>query len=161
MIVQFLEMHENPNLEEIEAPLENVDIVKWKNPKVAEYRKLYNKVGVKWHWIERNFQTDDEIIKIITDPEVFIFCLKVNNEIVGFAELNFQKPPDLELKYFGLKQQWIGQGLGKYFLYWLVRKVWTMDILRFWLHTASNDYPGAMFLYQKAKFKIYKTEIIN
>ena len=158
VIVNYFEMKENPNLPEMKSPLAEVEIVKWENPPVADYRKIYNQVGANWHWSERNFQTDEEIAQIISGRRTLIYHLKVGQEIAGFAEMDLRKLPEIELKHFGLKLRWIGKGLGKYFLNWIVRKAWAMRISRLWLHTASNDHPGAYYLYKKSGFELFKTE---
>jgi GNAT superfamily N-acetyltransferase len=52
----------------------------------------------------------------------------------------------------------IGQGLGKYFLQWTIDKAWGYQPRRFWLHTCTLDHPAALPNYQKAGFAIYHEE---
>jgi GNAT superfamily N-acetyltransferase len=56
-------------------------------------------------------------------------------------------------------QEFIGQGLGKYFLQWAIDKAWSYQPTRLWLHTDTLDHPAALPNYQKAGFVVYKEEI--
>jgi hypothetical protein len=60
---------------------------------------------------------------------------------------------------FGLIREFIGQGLGKYFLQWTIDKAWSYSPKRFWLHTCTKDHPAALPNYLKAGFAIYKEEV--
>ena len=50
----------------------------------------------------------------------------------------------------------IGQGLGKYFLQWTIDKAWSYQPKQFWLHTCTLDHPVALPNYLKAGFTIFK-----
>ena len=54
--------------------------------------------------------------------------------------------------------EFIGHGLGRFLLLWAIHTVWERSPKRLWVHTCSLDHPGALVLYQKCGFKIYKTE---
>jgi len=43
--------------------------------------------------------------------------------------------------------EFIGQGLGKYFLNWTIDKAWSYQPRRFWLHTCTLDHPAAVSTY--------------
>ncbi len=68
---------------------------------------------------------------------------------------------DIELVQFGLMPEFIGRGLGWYFLQWIIDKAWSYQPRRFWLHTCTLDHPAALPNYQKAGFTIYKEETIQ
>ena len=55
--------------------------------------------------------------------------------------------------------EFIGQGLGKYFLQWAIDKAWSYQPTRLWLHTDTLDHPAALPNYQKAGFVIYREEV--
>ena len=59
---------------------------------------------------------------------------------------------EIELVQFGLVPEFIGQGLGKYFLNWTIDKAWSYDPRRFWLHTCTLDHKAALPNYLKAGF---------
>ena len=77
----------------------------------------------------------------------------------GFAELNRGTEGEIELVNFGLMPQFIGQGLGRYFLRWAIDKAWSYQPRRFWLHTCTKDHPAALPNYLKAGFAIYKEQV--
>jgi len=55
----------------------------------------------------------------------------------------------------------IGQGLGKWFLQWTIDKAWSDGPKRFWLHTCTLDHPAALPNYSKAGFVLFKQEAIR
>ena len=67
----------------------------------------------------------------------------------------------IELVQFGLISEFIGQGLGKWFLQWTIDKAWSYQPKRFWLHTCTLDHPAALPNYTKAGFVLFKQETIR
>jgi GNAT superfamily N-acetyltransferase len=57
--------------------------------------------------------------------------------------------------------EYIGQGLGKYFLQWTIERAWSYQPRRFWLHTCTLDHPAALPNYEKAGLVIYKVDVIQ
>ena len=55
-------------------------------------------------------------------------------------------------------REFIGQGLGRYFIQWAVDKAWSYGPRRLWLHTCTLDHPRALPNYLKAGFAIYQVE---
>ena len=73
--------------------------------------------------------------------------------------------PDVELAYFGIMPDWIGQKLGPYLLDWAIRAAWSFAPAsgapgpeRVWVHTCSLDHPGALAMYERAGFARFKQE---
>ncbi len=79
----------------------------------------------------------------------------------GFAELDRRIEGEIELVQFGLMPEFIGQGLGRYFLQWAIDKAWSYHPRRFWLHTCTKDHPAALPNYLKAGFVVYKEEVVE
>jgi GNAT superfamily N-acetyltransferase len=73
--------------------------------------------------------------------------------------LDRRNKDDIELVQFGLMPEFIGQGLGRYFLQWTIDKAWSYGPRRFWLHTCTKDHPAALPNYLKAGFTSYKEEV--
>ena len=73
----------------------------------------------------------------------------------GFAELDRRQVGEIELVQFGLVAEFIGRGLGKYFLQWVIDRAFSYGLQRFWLHTCTNDHPAALPNYLKAGFAVY------
>ncbi len=63
----------------------------------------------------------------------------------------------MEIVYFGLLPQFVGQGLGGHLLTEAVERAWQMDARRVWVHTCNLDHPAALKNYQARGFKLYQT----
>ena len=61
--------------------------------------------------------------------------------------------------YFGLMRDYIGQGLGGYFLNWNLRKAWSYAPRRVWLHTCDLDHQSARAVYQRGGLVIYDERV--
>jgi len=85
----------------------------------------------------------------------------VDGKPAGFAELDRRQPNEIELVQFGLMPDYIGRGLGKWFLQWTIDKAWSYQPKRFWLHTCTLDHAAALPNYLRAGFTIFKQEAIR
>jgi GNAT superfamily N-acetyltransferase len=153
----YLEMFAHNGRSIPEAP-PGVAVVYARKPTVAWYRFLYDAVGKDWNWTSRKKLPDDELAQIIHDPLVELQVLFVEGVPAGFAELDRRVTGEIELKQFGLVPEFIGRGLGKYFLQWTIDKAFGHAPKRFWLHTCTHDHPIALSNYIKAGFAKYKEE---
>jgi GNAT superfamily N-acetyltransferase len=144
---------------EVPVPRDGLAIVHVCRPTVKYYRFLYDAVGTDWDWTSRKKLPDDELARIIHDPLDEIHVLTVDGVPAGFAELDRRIAGEIELKQFGLVPEWIGQGLGKYFLQWTIDKAFSYAPHRFWLHTCTADHPVALPNYVAAGFVVYQTEV--
>jgi len=138
--VYYLEMLA-PSDRPVPAPRSELTVVHVQSPTVRHYRSLYNAV--------------------FTDPRNELHVLHVDGRSAGFAELDRRQPNEIELAQFGLIREFIGQGLGKWFLQWTIDKAWSYGPKRFWLHTCTLDHPNALPNYRKAGFVLYKQEAIR
>jgi GNAT superfamily N-acetyltransferase len=76
----------------------------------------------------------------------------------GYVELDARIKPEIEIGYFGLLPDFIGQKLGPYLLSFAVHEAWRRRPSRLWVHTCSLDHPSALGLYQRLGFVPYKQE---
>ncbi len=150
-----------PGGRDVPAPMEGVEIGRAERPAAAFYRSLYDAVGRDWNWVDRKRLSDEELIRIIHDELVEIYVLYVDKVPVGFAELDRRQDSEIELRYFGIVPQWIGRGLGRYFLDWTVRRAWSHDPRRLWVHTCELDHQAALPMYLGAGFQIYDERMID
>jgi GNAT superfamily N-acetyltransferase len=65
----------------------------------------------------------------------------------------------VEISQFGLMPEFLGRGLGKWFLLWAVDRAWGYGPQRLWLHTDTEDHPAALPNYLKAGFAVYQEEV--
>ncbi|MDZ7359987.1 MAG: GNAT family N-acetyltransferase [candidate division KSB1 bacterium] len=156
--ITYLEMREAPPPRALQPPAADIMIIQATNPTVSFYRYLYNTVGAPWLWYDRRKLSDKQLRRIIKNPQVEIYVLCVNCRPAGYAELDRRQEPDIELAYFGIMPEFIGQRLGPFFLNWIIEKAWSYHPQRFWLHTCTLDHPKALAIYQQAGFVPYKRE---
>jgi GNAT superfamily N-acetyltransferase len=158
--VYYLEMLA-PSHRLVPAPRDDLTVLHVKSPSVPCYRSLYDAVGKEFYWLSRRKMSDETLAAIIGDPLDELHVLHVGDAPAGFAELDRRKPEEIELVQFGLVRDFIGQGLGKWFLQWSIDKAWSYEPKRFWLHTCTLDHPAALPNYTKAGFAMYKQETIR
>ena len=108
-------------------PCQGVRVERLRLPPVEMYRQLYNGVGQDYDWTDRNRMEDEALRAVIHHPAVEIHRLLVEGQTAGFCELDGRQPDEIELAYFGLFRQFIGQGLGKFFLTWALRQAWSQQ----------------------------------
>ena len=154
-VVTYLEMTAPPSRPPRPAPRQDLEIRRACRPIVSFYRYLYAAVGEPWTWTVRRWLSDAELAAILNDPRVEVNVLWAGGVPAGYAELDRRAPPDIEVGYFGLMPEFIGQGLGAYLLDWAIDHAWRSRPRRLWLHTCDLDHPRALGLYQRLGFRIY------
>ena len=142
----------------VPPPREGLSIIHARQPTNRYYRFLYDAVGGPHQWLSRKKLSDDELLRIIHDPRDEVHVLHVDGVPAGFAELDRRLDGEVELVQFGLMPEFIGQGLGKYFLQWAIDRAWSYHPRRFWLRTCTLDHPHALPNYRKAGFELYHEE---
>jgi GNAT superfamily N-acetyltransferase len=158
--VYYLEMLA-PSHDSVPPPRDGLAVLQVQSPTVPQYRSLYDAVGKDYHWLSRRKMSDEAVAAVIGDPRNELHVLHVDGTPAGFAELDRRQPAEIELVQFGLMPDFIGQGLGKWFLRWTIDKAWSYAPRRFWLHTCSLDHPAALPNYRKAGFVLFKQETIQ
>ncbi len=123
-----------------------------------QYRELYRAVGDRWHWRDRNAWTDERLAEYLADPAVSIHLFEVSGEPAGYFELQRHQGGDVELVYFGLVPERIGQGLGGAMLTAAAKEAWRSGATTVWLHTCTLDHPVAIANYRARGFEPYRTE---
>ncbi len=155
----YLEMR-SPVRNDTATP-EGVAVAHVEKPSLAEYRHYYSSVGKDFDWVDRILLADEKLVEIIHDNLVEISLLTVGGEPAGFSELDRRTPTEIELAYFGLFPNFIGRGLGKFFLNWTVQHAWSYQPNRVWVHTCDLDHPAALPNYVRAGFQVYDEKIVH
>ncbi|NMN06610.1 MULTISPECIES: GNAT family N-acetyltransferase [unclassified Novosphingobium] len=158
-VVTALDMREAPAslkrlVPEAEVPLQ---LVRWKAADPAKYRLLYRRVGAKWLWWSRLALDDAALAAIIHDPQVEIYAVADRAGVeVGMLELDFRKPGEAEIAFFGLIPGATGKGFGKWLMRRALQKAWSHDgVGRVWVHTCTLDGPSALPFYMAQGFAPY------
>ena len=140
-------------------PREKTALLRAEQPPLHYYRYLFDRVGAPHRWVSRRYMIDEELELIIHDPDVYLYVLHYNGAPCGMGEIDARKDKhaegDVELKFFGLMPDFIGKGLGRWFLYNVVDLAWALDPQRVILETCTADHPAALPLYQKMGFSVY------
>ena len=155
--VYYLEMRQHV-ARPLSPPRDDLIVLHAQRPSVRYYRFLYNGVGEDYRWLSRRKLDDASLAAIIHDPRVEVHVLHAAGCPAGFAELDRRQDGEIELKQFGLMPEFIGQGLGRWFLQWTIDRAFSYQPQRFWLHTCTLDHPAALPNYLRAGFEEYKRE---
>jgi len=144
-----------------EYALERVDIV------LPEYaRFLYLTVGAPWVWYMRLSWQYRHWRARFEDPRVELWVATLKGAPLGYFELEAQAGGSVEICYFGLVPEFIGQGHGKALLQDAIRKAWELaagapGAKRVWLHTCTLDHPNALSNYRARGFEVFREEDVE
>jgi GNAT superfamily N-acetyltransferase len=128
-------------------------IMRLDRPAVAFYRFLYDAVGRDWGWVDRKRLGDAELGQIIQDDRTEIYVLYVGGVPAGYAEFDCREFPEITLTYFGLTADFIGRGLGPFFLRSVLIEAWAKSPSKIKVSTQNTEHPAALPLYQKVGFR--------
>ncbi len=123
-----------------------------------EYLALYALVGDRWHWRDRLRMERTELERYLTLPDVHVWVLSVAGETAGYFELMRHPDARVEIMYFGLAAEFIGQGLGGWMLTRAVEEGFALDPSHVTLHTCTLDAPAALPNYLARGFVIVREE---
>ena len=158
-VVTYLEMHARPVTPAPPRPAIPLALLRVCNIPVSFYRYLYETVGEAWFWYERRMIDDATLSTIVHDEGAKIYVIYVDGAPGGYGELMKTENNTVDLAYFGLLPDFIGRGLGRYFLRCMVDHAWGLDPIRITVNTCDLDHPCALKVYQKTGFSVYRREI--
>ncbi len=121
-------------------------------------REFYRTVGADWTWTDRLGWPTERWQAYIEQPGLETWIARLDDQDVGYFELDDQAAEGVEIAYFGLLPEFIGRGLGGVLLTDAVRRAWQVEPPRVWVHTCTLDHPQALANYLARGFQIYKTE---
>jgi len=131
-------------------------VVRLAAPSVAFYRYLYDTVGAAHVWWLRRAVPDQNLAQLLALPGLSINVLYKGGEPAGFYELDTRNWPDVNLSYFGLMPQAIGQRMGYAFLRHAVDLVWRGSARGMTVNTCTADHPRALPTYLRAGFRVVR-----
>ena len=128
-------------------------------PNSSYFLYLYKEVGRKYEWTDWLRSEKKVLERFLTDENVFLYSLILQGEPKGFFVLDSRRLPVCDLAYFGLFDDVTGKGLGKVMMNRVFEAVIAQgNVKKLTVNTNTLDHRSALPLYQKAGFKIYKTE---
>lgn len=151
--VTDLEMRAPPGRPAPAPPRPRVRVERWEQPDVDAYLRLFRRVGDRWLWFGRLAQGRDAVAALLRSPQHAVWRLWADAAAAGLCELDRSRPGEVEIAYFGLVPDCIGAGLGGYFMRAMLAEAWRGDVRRVWLHTCTEDHPGALDYYRHMGFR--------
>jgi GNAT superfamily N-acetyltransferase len=125
------------------------------------YRFLYIAVGAPWKWYMRLHWSYLQWQKFMARPEIEIWVGYQGATPIGYFELAKRPAATVEMSYFGLMPESIGNGLGGPFLEDALLKARDLGGHRISLHTCSMDHPNALSNYLSRGFRIVREDAIT
>ena len=162
IIRNYLEIKSLDELFEVKKPNEDYYLEKVMPSDYQLNKFFYKQIGKSHKWVDRLEWNDSNWIKYVSNKNVSTFVLKKKANIVGFFELIYHKDKsEIEIAYFGLLDDYIGEKLGGYMLSEAIKKSFSFNIKRVWVHTCSLDHINALKNYLSRGMKIFKKETIS
>jgi GNAT superfamily N-acetyltransferase len=127
-------------------------------------RSVYVHIGAPHGWTGRTSWSDAEWEKELSRPGVRAWVAQVDDDIVGFVELEADEGGDVGIVVFGLVPEFVGKGFGGAFLTDATRIAWGLtspdgvSVKRVWVQTSSRDHPNARRNYERRGFRAFRTE---
>ncbi len=158
-VITHLEMTERPSTGL--PDLGGLEIRRWSNPGLDEYRALFRKVGLPWLWLSRLVMDDGDVSAVIGHDDVHIYRVEDADGIaIGIIELDYRKAVACEIAFLGLVPEYNGRGYGGMLMQWILHRAWSYEgVDRVWLHTCSFDHPGALHFYRRSGFTPFRREV--
>jgi len=123
---------------------------------------FYKSIGKNHKWKDRLSWSEEEWINYVSSKNVRTYIFKFKNDLVGFFELIFHyEKNETEIAYLGILEEYQNKKLGSYLLSEAIKKSFSNNMHRVWVHTCSLDHKHALKNYISRGMKIFKTEIIN
>ena len=154
----YLEMRDAAQLSRARVPQPAPLILRAEAPLPMLNRFLYTAVGGHWYWRDRLGWSYERWMQWLDRPELETWVMYVRGTPAGYVELERQAGDDVEIAYFGLMREFIGQGLGGHLLSEGIAHGWEMGARRVWVHTCTLDGPAALANYEARGMQRYHQE---
>lgn len=156
--IYYLEMTGRSAFRPTAAP-EGFELVEVDPPDPVVNREFYRRVGAPWRWTDRLCWSLDDWRHYVERGELTTLVGRAGDRDVGYCELEHQAAGNVQIAYFGLLPEFIGQGLGGPLLSAAIERAWRLpETRRVWVHTCTHDHVHALENYRRRGFEIFKTE---
>ena len=152
--VTYLEMNDAPKFDWPKNLKYKLSILLAENFPSWYFLFFYKQVGKKYLWTDWLEKSKEEIDQFVNDKQVLLYTLIKDGLPCGFYMLDYRKKDVCDISFFGLVEEAIGKGLGKYLLKTAILTAWdSRKIKKLTVNTCSLDLKNAIYLYQKYGFK--------
>jgi len=158
-VVTSLEMTARPSLRPDPPPESGFGLMRIERPDLVWFRALFRRVGENYLWASRLRMADDKLTAELLDPAMETYALTRNGEDLGLLQLDFRELPSGELGFFGVADESIGTGAGRWLMNRALERAWSQPIDRFWVHTCTLDHPAALDFYVRSGFTAFRRQI--
>ena len=152
----YLEINSIQDLKKVDKPDEDysLNLLEPKNFQLNKF--FYKNIGKKHKWIDRLVWSETQWIDYVSNKNVETYVFKFKADLAGFFELiSHNEKKEIEIAYFGLLEEFQNKKLGSYLLSEAIKKSFTGDINRVWVHTCSLDHKNALNNYIARGMKIF------
>ena len=159
----YLQIKSIDQLKVKNKPIGNFYIKEDKKKDFQLNKFFYKQIGKNHHWIDRLSWSENHWIEYVSNPNLYTYILKKDDEMLGFFELLHHKDKsEIEIAYLGLLEEYIGNKFGGYILSEAIKKSFKKEgISRVWVHTCSLDHKNALKNYLSRGMNIFKSEILK
>ncbi|MDA9146931.1 GNAT family N-acetyltransferase [Candidatus Pelagibacter sp.] len=158
----YLEINSLQDLQEVTEPTKDYSLNLLDPINFQLNKFFYKNIGQNHKWVDRLVWTETQWIDYVSKDKVQTYILKYKDDLVGFFELIFHfEKKEVEIAYFGILEEFRNKKLGSYLLSQAIKKSFSQNIDRVWVHTCSLDHKNALNNYIARGMKIFKTEIIK
>ena len=159
---KYLEIKSINYLKEVQKPSKNFSLSFTKLNDFQLNKFFYKQIGKKYYWIDRLIWTDQNWTHYVSDKNLSTYVLKNGEDLVGYYELIFdEKRQEAEIAYLGVLEEYFGKKLGGFLLTEAIKKSFSLNAKRVWVHTCSLDHRNAFKNYLSRGMKVFKSEILN
>lgn len=153
-----LEMLQPSEMVGARTPDLDLALVRAKRPSPELSRFLYTAVGGNWYWIDRLAWSHERWLEWQARSGFETWVAYLEGSPAGYFELDGSSGSEVEVAYFGLLPQFIGEGLGGWLLTRALARAWELGPQRVWVHTCSLDGPNALANYEARGMRVFKVE---
>lgn len=159
-VVTFLEMEARPGHARPHLPTGAVSVlIAAEAPPVWYFLNLYDAVGASYEWTDAHALPESALAEMLRHPDVTLYTFMRAGWPHGFFVLDGRLRGTVDLAWFGLVPEAVGQGLGTYLLDTAVHAAWDRPgTSRVTVNTNTLDHPRALQVYQKAGFEPVRRE---
>lgn len=158
--ITYLEMRDPSQLRRKTTNDPRFRVVEITEKKGELNRSLYVLVGEAWAWQDKLAWNMEEWNSYAESDNLKTFVAYVDDAIAGYFELMVQGN-DVEIAYFGLAPDFLGNGYGGALLTQAIEAAWRLSPSRVWVHTCHLDHPAALQNYLSRGMSIYRKEEKN
>ena len=158
-VVTSLEMTARPILRSDPPAEAGFGLNRVAQPDLDWFRALFRRVGERYLWSSRLRMRDEDLTAELLDPGMETYALTREGEDLGLLQLDFRQAGEGELGFFGVADELIGTGAGRWLMNRALERAWSRPIQRIWVHTCTLDHPAALGFYLRSGFTAYRRQI--